>query len=783
MILFFSLGFVALMLLAVGVFFFLRNARRRRILDRLNTGILVVRLAKPSKSDRDFKTEISQTEQLLSVLSSFKRPFALEVAIAHVGEEIVFYAAVPRDMREVAIKQIQGLWGDAEVQITEDYNIFNPHGESRGAYLAEHLHYAVPLRTYADIGSDTFESILSGFSRIKEVGEGASLQIIVTSAGNGAKKSILQKIKALREGKSPGEVLGKSAGMLSDLGKTVSPKMKGGNGERMMVDEDIVAALAKKISKPLFNVNVRIVASAPNGAEADAILEGIAAGFSQFGAPQRNELKLIKPRNPAKFFYQFSFREFDEGQAMVLNGEEIASIFHFPISSTATPKIASLKFREAAPPANLPAEGIVLGESRYRGARKEVRLTKEDRRRHLYIIGQTGTGKSVTLTNLISQDIKNGGGVAVLDPNGDLIDDVLSRIPAERAQDVIVFDPGDLARPLALNMLEFDPAFPEQKTFIINELLNIFDILYNLKETGGPMFEQYVRYTLLLLMNDPSDGFTLMEVPRVLSDTPFRKQLLQKCTDPLVVDFWEKQAEKAGGEAALANMVPYITSKFNTFLANDFMRPIIAQSKSTLNFRQIMDSGKILLVNLSKGKIGELNAKLLGMLVVGKLQLGAFGRTDTPMEQRRDFYLYIDEFQNFTTPSIATILSEARKYRLCLTVAHQFVGQLREDIKSAIFGNVGSMLAFRIGAEDAEFIAKQFEPVFSQNDLINIANLNAYAKIIVNGVVSAPFNIFIPFPSPGDTAKTADLKELSRLKYGKALKDVEGEIMERYRRY
>lgn len=768
-------------LVALVIWFVMwRRARFARLVERLNTGLIAVRLGKAAEEKREMKDQIALSEQLFAALTAFKKPFALEVAVPHVGEEITFYIALPKDSMEAAMRQIQSLWGDAQVEAVDEYNIFTPEGETQGVYLAEKSNYAIPLRTYEEIGSDTFESILGGFSKLKEIGEGAALQIIVEPAPEQAKKSILQKIKLLKEGKSAKAVF-ESGGSISvsDVSKALSPQEKKEGGERREVDEELVAALQKKVAKPLFQVNVRLVVSALTLPETDMIMNGISAGFTQLSSPQRNELKLVKPRNPKKFLYQFSFREPNPAQSLIVSSEELASMYHLPISTTAVPNIARLKFREGAPPLGLPKEGIVLGQSRYRGVAKEVRISREDRRRHLYVIGQTGTGKSVTLKNLALQDMQTGEGVCVIDPNGDLVEDLLSLVPKNRVQDVIVFDPGDLARPLAINMLEYDPAFPEQKTFQINELLNIFDTLYDLKATGGPMFEQYLRYTLLLLMDDPTEGFTLMEVPKVLADKQFRGRLLEKCKNQLAKDFWEKEAEKAGGEAALANMVPYITSKFNTFIANDFMRPIIAQSKSTLNFRQIMDEKKILLVNLSKGRIGELNARLLGMIVVGKLTISAFSRTDVAMEERKDFYLHIDEFQNFTTPSIATILSEARKYRLCLIAAHQYIAQLKEEIKNAIFGNVGSLLVFRVGADDAEYLAKQFEPTFTANDLMNIANLNGYAKLIVNGVIAAPFNIVVSFPPAGNKQLAESVKELSRLKFGRSLQDIEEEIRER----
>ena len=346
---------------------------------------------------------------------------------------------------------------------------------------------------------------------------------------------------------------------------------------------------------------------------------------------------------------------------------------------------------------------------------------------------------------------------------------------------MIVFDPGDLERPMGINMLEYDPDFPEQKTFIVNEMISIFDKLYDLKNTGGPMFEQYTRYALLLIMGDPDSGSTLLEVPRVFSDPAFRKMKLAKITDPLVKNFWEKEAEKAGGDSALANITPYITSKFNTFLANEFMRPIVAQQKSSLHFRDIMDNQKILLVNLSKGRIGDINSNLLGLLIVGKILMAALSRTNVSVEERKDFYLYIDEFQNFSTDSISVILSEARKYRLSLVMAHQFISQLKEGIRDAVFGNVGSMMIFRTGIEDAEFLQKYFEPEFGAQDIANLDNLNAYARLLVNSQTTKPFNIVVGFPKKGNSEISKIIKELSRLKHGRDRQQIEMEIQERFK--
>jgi len=428
----------------------------------------------------------------------------------------------------------------------------------------------------------------------------------------------------------------------------------------------------------------------------------------------------------------------------------------------------------------LPKEGILIGKSAFRGEEREVRIKKDDRRRHFYTIGQTGTGKSVLLQNMIAQDIRNGEGVAVIDPHGELIEKILELIPRERAEDVIYFDPGDTAYPMGLNMLEYDPRFPEHKTLIVNELLDIFNKLFNMATAGGPMFEQYFRNAALLVMEDPESGNTLLEIEKILADKSFRDYKLSKSKNIVVDMFWRQIAEKAGGEASLQNMVPYVVSKFDTFLANDIMRPIIAQEKSSFNVREVMDNKKILLLNLSKGRLGELNSSLLGLIMVGKILMAALSRVNMPEAERQDFYLYIDEFQNVTTKSIATILSEARKYKLDLILTHQFIGQLEEDIQKAVFGNVGSICSFRIGSDDGEYMEKQFAPTFTAPDLLNIDNRNAYLKLLVDGQTSKPFNIKTIAPEKGNPEMAEYIKQLSRSKFARPRDEVEEEIRRRH---
>jgi hypothetical protein len=783
----------------VAAYFFLRSAVRQRFADSLSTAIFLIKIPKPSVAsagapggnaeNSDFKTELAHFEQLLGSLGAIKKPFVFEVAVPHIGEEIHFYLAVPKLSSEVAIKQIQGLWNGASVtEIADDFNIFNVHGVAAGAYVKQKEHYGLPIRTYSELGLDSFESIVGAFAKINEIGEGAALQVVIRPAPSGTKKEIQHAMDRLKKGETFKKAFhGDFHRSFADAGQILNPKTKEEKAEdkqEKVVDEEAVKALQGKIMKPLFLVNVRMIASAGSPFQANDLLDGLAAGFSQFGSPTRNELKVIKPRNADSLIRQFITREFDASQAMILSSEEIASFYHLPITSTETPHVKWLKSKEAPPPENLARGGTLLGESVFRGQAKPIYISDDDRRRHLYTIGQTGTGKSTFLGNMVIEDIQAGKGVAIIDPHGDLVENALGFVPPSRLDDVIYFDPGDLSRPLGLNMLDFNFNRPEEKTFIVNEMQSIFNKLFP-PETMGPMFEQYMRNALLLLMEDmANEPATLMEVPRIFTDPAYRARKLERIHNPIVIDFWQKEAVKAGGEASLANMTPYITSKFNNFISNDYMRPIIGQPKSAFNFRQAMDEGKILLINLSKGKIGDINAGLLGMVFTGKILMAALSRIDVPdADKRRDFNLYIDEFQNFTTDSIATILSEARKYRLNLTMAHQFIAQLTDKIKDAVFGNVGSMLVFRVGVQDAEFLVKQFEPVFNQNDLLNIDNLNAYAKLLIGGQSTRPFNMKIATTSWGGGNKelAAKFKEYSRMKYGQDRQTIEEDIYRRLR--
>jgi len=784
---------------------------RAQINQSMNLDLEIIRVSKSAKPKETmekrqdyWKEEIGAMEQLLTSLSTFKgqagfwkqiiygKPYiSFEIANSAEEEEIIFFVAVSKKFREALEKQIHSFFPNASLEKSNDFNIFFPGSVTAAAVLGLKRKYYLPIKTYENLEIDPLNAIANALSRLDVVEEGAAIQLILKPASPGWRYKGRRLAHRMQQGKRLSEAKASFlfvffrdlfvGALQGGFGASKDPASLNKTVQLTPEEQELVKMIDRKSNKVGFEVNIRLVASAKDSARAEQILGEMENAFAQY---ENSDLNCFLVKNRSKkqdIAYDFIFRNFIPEQSMILNVEEIASIFHLPISSTEVPKIKWLKSNAAPAPVDIPKVGTLVGFNEYRGLKTDIRLTEGDRRRHFYAIGQTGTGKTTILQEMAKQDARAGNGFCFIDPHGEAIEDILTCIPKERAQDVVVFDPADIERPFGLNMLEFDSARPEQKTFVINEMIGIFDQLYDLKATGGPMFEQYMRNAMLLIMDDPESGSTLMEISKVLSDEEFRAMKLSKCTNPIVIDFWTKEAEKAGGEAALANMVPYITSKLTTFISNDMMRPIIAQQKSTINFREIMDGKKILLVNLSKGKIGEINARLLGMVIVGKILMAALSRVDMPEDARADFYLYMDEFQNVTTNSISQMLSEARKYRLCLSIAHQFIAQLKEEISKAVFGNIGSMVIYRVGPEDAEFLEKQVEPVFTRNELVNVDNHKGFAKILINGVLTKPFNIQGFPPTKGDQEVANAIKELSRLTYGRDRHIVNQEIIERTR--
>ena len=765
----------------------------------------------PEAGDEDknkqLKELISGMEQfyagMLFATSDKKKPgwFSIEMANTNGSAETIFYVSTPTEYKNLFEKQLSALFpGVRAKEHRNDFNIFNESGSSVASYAKLSKHFIYPLKFYDEFNVDPLGVILNSFSKIDAEGEGAAIQFIIGPREDKLVKQAEAIIKKIREGKSVNNAIEEAersfggvvikelfdiAQTLVQTEKTEEKDKKEKENKEMKIDQALLEQLLRKIKSPLVSLNIRITASAKTEMEAKNILADLESGFNQFesGRGNRIEWKRMEKKRLKKFLQDFSLRDFEKSEAIILNIEEMTTCFHFPLGyfSRIAPQLKQSKSGSAPAPLEIAKQGTLVGINNYRGEETPIYIASEDRMRHFYVVGQTGTGKTSLLKNMIVQDIRAGHGVCFIDPHGSDVMEILANVPPERYKDVIYFDPSSVERPMALNMLEFDHSRPEQKTFVVNEMFSIFRKLYgNVPESMGPMFEQYFRNATMLVIEDPHSGSTLIDVSRVMSNKEFRDMKLAKCNNPIVVQFWEEIAERAGGDSALANIVPYITSKFDVFLSNDIMRPIISQEKSSFNMRDVMDNKKILLVNLSKGRLGDINSHLIGLILVGKILMAALSRVDLFGKEMSDFYLYLDEFQNITTDSIATILSEARKYRLGLTVAHQFIGQLDEKIKNAVFGNVGSMAVFRVGAEDAEFLEKQFIPIFTRTDIVNIDNYNAYLRILSGGRSIKPFNIRCLPPEKGSFEQAETLKQLSSITYGRDRQEIDKEVMDKY---
>jgi hypothetical protein len=761
--------------------------------NELSHSLFTVTLPSANTEDKtDFKKFIQAMKQfyagMQTVTDNDSAYYTLELATQNSGNDIALYTSVPKDAIDTFEKLVHAYYPGASIEeAIDDYNIFSANGSGIAGAVAKLKDEAIfPLQTDQTFEHDPLVALINSLSKLAEEGEGAAIQIVI-ARDNGKHNELFQTIiNSAEKGTNTVKHLYKEAteSVVKSVGKGLLSIFEGEKEVKEKTIDTRGLELAKqKNSSPTVLSSIRIIAAGHTVARAQSILQTMKASFNQFALVGSNAIEWsdVKVSHIHDHAHNFSFRTLEKSELIPLSTQELATLFHFPVGLTIAPEFKE-KTNTTAPVAKTSSDNgsVYLGDNLYRGNTTPVYLSKEDRVRHCYVIGQTGTGKTTILKNMIIQDIRNGHGVCFMDPHGTDLEDILANIPPERLDDVIYFDPAHTARPMGLNMLEYDPNYPEQKIFVINELLAIFNKLFDMKVAGGPMFEQYFRNSAGLVMEDPESGSTLLEIGRVLSDKAFRDMKLSRCKNPIIKQFWEN-AEKTTGEASLANFVPYITNKFDVFVSNDIMRPVIAQQNSVFNFREIMDTKKILLVNLSKGRLGDINSHLIGLLLVGKLTMAALSRVDSiGRGQINDFYLYIDEFQNVTTDSISTILSEARKYRLSLTVAHQYIEQLEEGIRNAIFGNVGSMIMYRVSPENASQFEKQLSPVFNPNDLLTLQNFNAIAKILVNGVPEKPFNLRIPPPPKGNLEIADKIKELSFLKYGRPREEIENEILQRF---
>lgn len=757
------LGFGFSTACVVGFFYlfaiWLRNKNREK--QSLESVLLQVKVL------RDNEVKIDAAEQLFSSLSAFRKGgmFSMFTPQDHISFEIVgfpqqitFFISVPQHLRDLVEKQINGAYPGAEIMEVDEYNLFSENGKVAFTSLSLKSSNYLPIKVFKDLAVDPLSSITSILAKMTG-GEAAAIQILIVPA-----KDDWQK-----QGRS----------------YVSSTKKREANPEtaKYSTDPKSLEGIENKIGKPGFDTVIRLVVTSTSEQAASAHLNNMIGAFTQFGGA--NSFKKNRHIFKRAFVADFIYRYFPMmGQTSVLTSEELATIFHLPNKAIETPHITWVTAKRAPAPAEISETGeIYLGKSSYRGLAKPVYMRRDDRRRHMYIIGKTGVGKSELLKDMILQDIRNGEGVCFIDPH-DSIDKLLPLIPPERAEDVILFDPSDTNRPMGLNMLEAQTE--EQKHYIVSSIVGLMYKLYDPHQTGiiGPRFEHAIRNAMLTVMAEP--GNTFIEVVRALTDANFVQELLPKVDDPIVRRYWTDQIAQTS-DFHKSEVLDYIVSKFGRFVTNKLMRNIIGQSQSAFNFRQVMDEGKILLISLSKGKIGEENSNFLGLIMVPKILVAAMSRQDIPEENRRDFYLYVDEFQNFATPDFATILSEARKYRLNLIVANQFIGQMEEEVKNAVFGNVGTLVSFRVGVTDANYLQHEYQPVFTEADLINVERFNAYVKTIIKGGEPVtPFSLDMTRDLAQEEKMKSDkvalmIRELSRLKYGKDAKLIEADISQRAR--
>ena len=790
-----------LIIIALIVVLFSEQAQKNAVTGGLEAALFLVMMPKneskqEGEAQKEEKLIISQMEQVLANFLYLKKPawfgsppsIALEIASQIGSSDISFYVCVPKYLESVFEKYVQGVYPRAIVdKVPQDYTIFEPGGKTAGAYLKLRENALLGISTYQKLEKDPIATITNNLSKISQ-NEGAAVQLIIRPmATKDFRKNGEKALAKIREGIHVRKAIaqagkGEFSKIISETlaGAKPAPKdIKDVQKKEQGFDQVGYDAIQNKIQKQVFETNIRLVASANTRERAEDILSHLVGSFNQFSLFAANSLEPVEVKGGGlkKLVYDFSFRVFNASQKNILNTEELASLYHFPTHYIETPYIKAAASVQAAPPADLPQIGPnLLGKVNFRGEEKKVYFaSRQDRRRHLYVVGQTGTGKSTFMEEMAIQDIQNGEGVAIVDPHGEFVEHVLANIPKNRVDDVVVFEPFDMERPMGLNMLEYDT--PEQKDFAVQEMISICYKLFP-PEIIGPMFEHYMRNAMLALMADPQNPGTLVEIPKMFTDPAFLQEKLAKVTDPVVRQFWVKEWAATTGNTR-SDMLGYVVSKVGRFIENEMMRNIIGQSRSGFDLTRIMNEKKIFLANLSKGQTGEVNSSLLGLILVSKIQMAAMRRASMKEEDRTDFYLYIDEFQNFTTDSISTILSEARKYKLNLIMAHQFMPQLTEEIRDAVLGNVGSIGAFRIGAEDAEFLEKQFEPGFSRFDLVNLDNFRIIMKMMLNNKISTPFKMEIYPPSPGKPQIVDIIKKIAKLKYGKPKALVEADIIKR----
>lgn len=794
---------------AVGIFAFSQYRKTLREAKNYERGLKMVPMLihlPPTSDDiqgngrdeRDLTEEVlSQAQVMYNIIAStatkgFKSKIYgqrhLSFEIVAQGGLVHYYTVVPSVLVDVVRQAVAAAYPSARLEEVAERNIFSQKGKMSGTIGGEFTlkkNFVYPISTYQEAKRDASRALLNALSAATR-DDGIAVQMMLRPAREGWTKnsvSAAEKISKDKEKKKSG-VGGLIAPkqLMESLWKPLEVKETTSDDKKLTtLEQATVEAIEEKTKHPGYEVLIRVVVSSNTATRSQALLKNVVAAFSLFDSPSFNGFKFAVTKNIEDLVTAYIFRFFPQTVTQnVLNSVELATVFHLPNqSSIPTSQVQRQMSKQVDGPTQVMEEGLLLGYNEFRGMKKPIRLSTNDRRRHTYIIGQTGTGKSVLLENLAFQDMMDGRGFAFVDPHGDSVEALLGKVPKERVEDVIYFNPGDMTNPIGLNMFEFD--HPDQKDFLVQEAINMLYGLYDPGHTGivGPRLEHIFRNCALLLMADPNGG-TFIDIPKLLIDQEFMKSKLKYVTDQSVLDFWTKEFPNSQRSNESGEVVSWVVSKFGPFISNDSMRNVIGQTKSGFNLRDIMDNKKILLVNLSKGRMGELNSKLLGIIFVMKFQAAAMGRADMPEDQRVDFSLYVDEFQNFATESFESILSEARKYRLNLILGNQFMTQLTDKIREAIIGNVGTVVSGRIGITDAEILVKKFAPTFDAEDLTKMPNYQSVTSVMINNVPSAPFSMsFVPPMGQSNPQLSDALKRLSAAKYGKPRAQVEKDIFGR----
>ena len=711
----------------------------------------------------------------------------------HISFEIVasdglvrYYAVVPAVLTETIKQAISAAYPAARLEEVEMENIFSQQGKMQGVIGGEFelkKDYFYPIATYQESRRDAARALLDALSGV-ERGDGAAIQIMFRPAPENWFLKSNEKVESIRKGK--GKKSNNAAvtlDIMEALWKPPTYGLKNSNTDLPQLtalENEEIQAIEDKTKYPGYEVLTRVVASSSTASKSQAILQSIVSAFSLFDSPRYNGFKFNMTNNIEELVTSYIFRFFPQSiNHNILNSVELSTIFHLPNqNSIPTGKIERQRIRQVDGPTEPMKEGLLIGVNEFRGVEKQIRLGINDRRRHTYIIGQTGMGKSKLLENLAYQDIMDGKGFCFIDPHGDSAEELLGMIPRSRMDDVVYFNPSDTENPLGFNIFEIES--PEDMDFVISETNSMLKSLYDPGNTGvvGPRMENIVRNAALLLMSDPEGG-TFMDIPKVLVDPEFAKQKIKYLRNQRAIDFWTKEWPASQRSNDAGELVSWVVSKWAPF-ESGLINNIIGQKKSAFNIREVMDNNKILLVNLSKGKLGEAAAKLLGMVFVMKFQAAAMSRADIPEDERKDFCLFVDEFQNFATDSFESILSEARKYRLNLILANQFTTQLKDSIKDAIFGNVPNKIVGRVGIDDAEVLQKAFTPTFTAEDLTKTPNYNSITTVLVNGFPSAPFTMKLLPPIGRSNSEIREgLRKYSASKYGRPRAIVEDEIRKR----